>query len=77
MKAFAGSAAAENMTAFIRFKFKILFFFYGIQRLNIDYNTVIVHIFTPEQREFYGRDNMWKDGKEIDLSDILDEAEGD
>ena len=45
--------------------------------LVLDYNTVIVHIFTPDQREFYGLDNMWKDGTEIDLSEILDEAEGD
>ena len=45
--------------------------------LVLDYNTVIVHIFTPDQREFYGLDNMWKDGTEIDLSGILDEAEGD
>ncbi len=45
--------------------------------LVLDYNSVIVHIFTPDQREFYGLDNMWKDGTEIDLTNILDEAEGD
>lgn len=43
----------------------------------LDYNSVIVHIFTPEQREFYSLDSIWKDGSEINLETILDEAEGD
>lgn len=43
----------------------------------LDYISVIVHVFTPDQREFYNLDNMWKDADEIDLSTILDEAEGD
>lgn len=45
--------------------------------LVIDYNSVIVHIFTPTEREFYNLDSMWSDGTEIDLLNILDEAEGD
>lgn len=43
----------------------------------LDYTSVIVHIFTPDQREFYNLDNMWSDATEIDLTTILDEAEGD
>lgn len=43
----------------------------------LDYNSVIVHIFTPTEREFYGLDSIWKDAKEIDLNTILDEAEDD
>ena len=43
----------------------------------LDYNSVIVHVFTPQEREFYNLDNMWADGTEIELSNILDEAEGD
>lgn len=43
----------------------------------LDYSSVIVHVFTPDQREFYGLDRMWSDGKTVDLSTILDEAEGD
>ena len=45
--------------------------------LVLDYNSVIVHIFTPTEREFYNLDSMWSDGPEIDLINILDEAEGD
>ena len=41
----------------------------------IDYRSVIVHIFTPEQREFYGLDSMWSDGEIIDLTDILEDGE--
>lgn len=43
----------------------------------LDYNSVIVHIFTSDQREFYNLDNMWADGTEVKLENILDEAEGD
>lgn len=32
----------------------------------LDYDTVIVHIFTPEARQFYDLDRLWQDGKEID-----------
>ena len=45
--------------------------------LVLDYNSIIVHIFTPTEREFYNLDSMWSDGTEIDLINILDEAEGD
>lgn len=43
----------------------------------LDYTSVIVHVFTPNEREFYNLDSMWKDAEEIDLSTILDETEGD
>lgn len=43
----------------------------------LDYTTVIVHIFTPSEREFYNLDSMWSDAEEIDLETILDEVEGD
>ncbi|MBR4911182.1 MAG: ribosome silencing factor [Clostridia bacterium] len=39
----------------------------------LDYRAVIVHIFTPEQREFYDLDRMWSDGESIDLKSILDD----
>lgn len=41
----------------------------------MDYETVIVHIFLRDQREFYGLDKMWSDGKHIDLSKILKNPE--
>ncbi len=43
----------------------------------LDYTSVVVHVFTPDQREFYNLDSMWSDATEIDLTTILDEAEGD
>ena len=36
---------------------------------NVD---VIVHIFSDEAREFYDLERLWQDGKEIDISDIVD-----
>ena len=38
----------------------------------LDYGSVIVHIFTPHEREFYSLDKMWSDGENIDLTQILD-----
>lgn len=43
----------------------------------LDYTSVIVHVFTPGEREFYNLDSMWSDATEINLETILDEAEGD
>ena len=37
----------------------------------LDYGSLIVHIFTPDQREFYSLDKMWSDGEEVDLDKIL------
>ncbi|WP_440448770.1 ribosome silencing factor [Ruminococcus intestinalis] len=38
----------------------------------LDYVDVIVHIFSDEAREFYDLERLWQDGKEIDVSDIVD-----
>ena len=43
----------------------------------LDYTSVIVHVFTPAEREFYNLDSMWSDATDINLETILDEAEGD
>ncbi len=37
----------------------------------LDYGSVIVHVFTRDQREFYGLDKMWSDGEPVNLDDIL------
>jgi ribosome-associated protein len=29
----------------------------------IDYGDVVVHLFSPDQREFYDLEELWKDGK--------------
>ena len=38
----------------------------------LDYVSVIVHVFTPTEREFYNLDSMWCDATEINLETILD-----
>lgn len=45
--------------------------------LVLDYSSVIVHIFTPKEREFYALDKMWSDGEKLDLTKILDDAIGE
>ena len=32
----------------------------------LDYSSVVVHVFTPESRNFYDLDRLWKDGEEVD-----------
>ena len=38
----------------------------------LDYIDVIVNVFDDEAREFYDLERLWQDGKEIDLSDVID-----
>ncbi len=38
----------------------------------LDYNSVIIHVFNKESREFYNLDKMWNDAEEINLDTILD-----
>ncbi len=38
----------------------------------MDYIDVIVHVFIDETREFYDLERLWKDGENIDISDIVD-----
>ena len=33
----------------------------------IDYDTVIVHVFHPEARNYYNLDKLWADGEEITI----------
>lgn len=37
----------------------------------LDYTSVIIHIFTPEARDFYKLEKLWSDGEEIDISGIV------
>lgn len=34
----------------------------------LDYDDIIIHIFTPQARDFYDLDRLWQDGEEISLS---------
>ena len=36
----------------------------------MDYNDIIVHIFSKEDRLFYDLERMWTDGKTIALEDL-------
>lgn len=40
------------------------------QWIGMDYGTVLVHIFLPEQRTFYNLDNLWADAKITSIPDI-------
>ena len=33
----------------------------------LDYGSVIVHVFTPESRQFYDLDRLWHDGEPIEI----------
>ena len=36
----------------------------------MDYNDIIVHIFSREDRLFYDLERIWRDGKRIDIADL-------
>ena len=37
----------------------------------LDYGCVVVHVFSPEAREFYSFARLWSDGTPLDLSGVL------
>lgn len=37
----------------------------------MDYNDVVVHVFSKEDRLFYDLERIWRDGKEIDVTTLL------
>jgi ribosome-associated protein len=40
----------------------------------LDYGSIVVHLFDEETREFYDLESLWADGKQIDISDIVNAA---
>ena len=36
----------------------------------MDYNDIIIHIFSEEDRLFYDLERIWRDGKSIDISEF-------
>ena len=38
----------------------------------LDYGCIAVHVFSGEAREFYGLERLWRDGKPLDLTGIVD-----
>ncbi len=41
----------------------------------LDYNDVIIHVFSYEAREFYNLDRMWEDGQKLNMDTILDNVQ--
>ncbi len=39
----------------------------------LDYGTVVVHVFTPDQRELYSLEHLWGDAKQVDISNLITE----
>ena len=39
----------------------------------LDYGCIAVHVFNAEAREFYDLERLWRDGKNVDLTGIIDE----
>lgn len=37
----------------------------------LDYGCLVVHVFTEETRQFYDLERLWSDGKQVDLTNIL------
>ncbi len=37
----------------------------------LDYNSVMIHIFTKSAKEFYKLDKLWSDAENVDISDLL------
>lgn len=37
----------------------------------IDYGTVVVNVMDAKNRDFYGLEHTWNDGKELDISDYI------
>ena len=40
----------------------------------LDYGSIVVHLFDEETREFYDLESLWADGKQVDISDIIETA---
>ena len=41
----------------------------------LDYGCIAVHVFNAENRQFYGLEHLWRDGKKVDLTGVLGEKE--
>ena len=39
----------------------------------LDYGTVLVHVFTQDNREYYTLERLWADASTVDLSDVITE----
>lgn len=37
----------------------------------LDYGEIVVHVFTPQDRDYYGLERLWKDGDFENIDDII------
>lgn len=40
----------------------------------LDYGTVVIHLFDEERRQYYDLENLWAQGKRVDLTGIVKPA---
>ena len=43
----------------------------GSNWIVLDYNDIIIHIFSEEDRLFYDLERIWRDGKTLDMEEFL------
>ena len=36
----------------------------------LDYNDIIIHVFSKEDRLFYNLEKIWRDGKDVDVTEL-------
>jgi ribosome silencing factor RsfS/YbeB/iojap len=41
----------------------------------LDYGCIAVHVFNAENRQFYGLEHLWRDGKRLDLTGFIEDQE--
>lgn len=39
----------------------------------MDYSDVVLHVFTPDSREFFNIEHLWADAKEVDISEFIEQ----
>ena len=44
----------------------------SVEKVLLDYGCIAVHVFSGEAREFYGLERLWRDGKPLDLTGVVD-----
>lgn len=44
--------------------------FRNAQWIILDYGSIMIHVFTPEMREFYNLEDLWSDGKITEIPDL-------